>query len=176
MRRRKPKSITPLFVLAIVFSAIGCATGLIIAPLLCFVLGLWLPGKIVFVVGSVFGFVGAVFWFVFKRIQELRNIASLLNSHRRIKVNRFAGQLGVTEFKAQMLISKCITKGLADGYFDRSSGEFFTKEAFLHQLSITDCPHCSAPATEIRLIGEQCQCDSCGRAIKYHWDKTSVPE
>lgn len=176
MNRRGVKSITPLSVLAIVFSCIGIAAGLIIAPLLGFVLGVWLPAKILFVVGSVFGFVGVVFGLLYSRLHQLRTFASLLNSSRRIKVNRIANEMGLTVFKAQVLISRCIAKGLADGYYDRGTGEFFTKEAFLHQVSISDCPHCIAHAAELRMIGETCRCDACGRVIEYTWVAGELPD
>lgn len=175
MPPRPIPSTTPLFVLSIVFSALGTVCALIVAPLLAFLLGLWLAAKIVFVVGAVFGFVGFVFWMLVKRIQETGMIASFLNSHRRTKVSRLARESGVTVFKAEMLISKCVSKGLVEGYFDRGSGEFFTTEAFLHQLDIQECSNCSAPVSKIRLVGEQCRCDACGRAIEYSWEPTEIP-
>lgn len=170
MPPRPTPSTTPLFVLAIVFSSLGTVCAFIVAPLLAFLIGLWLAAKIVFVVGAVFGFVGLVFWILVKRLQETRTIATFLNSHRRSKVSRLARELGVTVFKAELLISKCVSKGLVEGYFDRGSGEFFTKEAFLHQLNIQECSNCSAPVSKIRLIGEQCHCDACGRAIEFSWE------
>lgn len=163
-------STTPLFVLAIVFCAIGAACGLIIAPLLGFLLGLTLASKIVFCAGAVFGFAGGVFWFVRNRIQELQTIAMFLHSQRRSQISRLARELNVSVFKAEMLISKCISRQLVEGYFDRGSGEFFTREAFLHQLAIEECSRCGAPVTQIRLIGEQCRCDSCGNYIEYSWE------
>jgi hypothetical protein len=175
MPPRPIPSTTPLFVLSIVFSSLGTVCALIVAPLLAFLLGLWLAAKIVFVVGAVFGFVGFVFWMLVKRIQETGMIATFLNSHRRSKVSRLARELGVTVFKAEMLISKCVSKGLVEGYFDRGSGEFFTTEAFLHQLNIQECSNCSAPVSQLRLIGEQCRCEACGRAIEYSWKPTEIP-
>lgn len=165
----RQRSTTPLFVLAIVFSAIGAALGLIIAPLLAFLLRLWLAGKIVFAVGAVFGFAGLTCWFVRNRILETHTIANFLHSQRRSKVSRLARELNVTVFKAEMLISRCISKGLVEGYFDRVSGEFFTKEAILNQVSIDSCSNCAAPVSQIRLVGERCRCDSCGKFIDFSW-------
>ena len=162
-----------MFVLGIVFSAIGVVCGVIVGPLLGILLGLWLAAKIVFVAGTVFGFVGLLFLTLVRRIQRLHTIATFLNSQRRSSVQRLARQLQLTEFKAEMLISQCASRGLVEGYFDRGSREFFTTEAFLHQLSITDCRHCGAPSSAIRLIGEQCQCDACGRSIEYSWQPAS---
>lgn len=174
MATRNQVSTTPLFVLAIVFSAIGIVCGVIVGPLLGVLLGLWFPAKIIFVVGATFGFVGFVFWMLVQRGQQLNTIASFLNSHRRSPVQRLARELQLTEFKAEMLISKCASRGLVEGYFDRGSREFFTTEAFLHQLSITDCNHCGAPSSDIRLIGELCCCDACGRSIEYSWEGASA--
>lgn len=166
---------TPLFVLAIVFTAIGAALGLIIAPILSFLLPLPFAGKIVFAVGAVFGFAGFTCWFVRNRILETRTIANFLHSQRRSKVSRLANELHLTVFKTEMLISRCISKGLVEGFFDRVSGEFFTKEAFLNQVAIDSCPNCSAPVAQIRLVGEQCRCDSCGKTIEYSWESEPAP-
>ena len=88
MHRRQQRSITPLFVVAVVFGSIGAVCCLIVAPMLWFIVaGTALPAQIVFCAGAAFAFAGFVLWKVYQRSYELRSIASLLNSSRRIKVS-----------------------------------------------------------------------------------------
>ncbi len=93
----------------------------------------------------------------------LAKIASYLKSYRRIKTSDVARKLGKTEFEAEQLIIKCIEKRLIVGYFDRSSGEFFTYQSLFQEVRKPDkCPNCGASMYTRVLSGEDAVCNYCG--------------
>lgn len=112
-----------------------------------------IPGIILFVMG----------WKMKREEQELGKIASYLKSYRRIKTSDVARKLGKTEFEAEQLIIKCIEKRLIVGYFDRSSGEFFTYQSLFEEVRRPDkCPNCGASMYTRVLSGEDAVCNYCG--------------
>ncbi len=100
-----------------------------------------------------------------KAAKDLENLATLLNTYRRIKVRRVAEKLGVTEFEAEKKIASCVEKGLVRGHIDRATEEFFTLESLSHIIPQTGCQKCGAPPERILLVGEIAKCGSCGAAV-----------
>jgi DNA-directed RNA polymerase subunit RPC12/RpoP len=60
---------------------------------------------------------------------------------------------------------KSSDKDLLEGYFDRTTGEFFTLEALGQELHITQCSNCGAGFEKIRLVGEQLKCSYCKSVV-----------
>jgi hypothetical protein len=94
--------------------------------------------------------------------RHLEKVADLLKAYRRIRISKLAGKLGVSEMDAEYTIADCLGNGLVEGYIDRRSGEFFTKEALYQVMNLDRCPICSAPSEELYLQGEEIRCRYCG--------------
>jgi membrane protein implicated in regulation of membrane protease activity len=97
-----------------------------------------------------------------RKQQHLEKVADLLKAYRRIRISKLAGKLGVNEMDAEYTIAECLGQGLVEGYIDRRSGEFFTKEALYQVMNLERCPICSAPSDELYLHGEEIRCKYCG--------------
>ena len=98
-----------------------------------------------------------------KKESELEKLAGYLKSYRRIKTSDVARKLGKTEYETEQLIIKCIEQNLIRGYFDRSSGEFFTYESMFEEVQRPDkCPNCGASMYTRVLSGESAVCNYCG--------------
>ena len=96
------------------------------------------------------------------RVAHLENVADLLKGYRRMRIEVLANKLGVTPMEAEYTIAECLGRDLVEGYFDRRSGEFFTKEALYQVMNLDRCPICGAPPTELYLKGEEIRCKYCG--------------
>ncbi len=114
---------------------------------------LLIPGIVIFAWG----------WKLGKEESELEKLAGYLKSYRRIKTSDVAKKLGKTEYETEQLITKCVKQGLITGYFDRSSGEFFTYESLFEEVKRPDkCPNCGASLYTRLLSGESAVCNYCG--------------
>ena len=97
--------------------------------------------------------------------RQLADAASLLRAHRRIDLYNLAGKMGVSEAEAEQAVARCLSLGILEGYIDRGTREFFTVEAIRQSRQISDCPQCHAAVDQLRLVGEQFRCESCGAML-----------
>ena len=84
--------------------------------------------------------------------KRFEQIAELVRAYRRIKISELARKMGKTEFDTERILVQCIDRKLIEGYFDRNTGEFFTKEEMWQRLTIQNCPRCGAPHDQIHLV------------------------
>ncbi len=97
-----------------------------------------------------------------KNIEVMQTITGMVKSYRRIKIKDVAAQLQIPEQLTAKLLAAAVEKGLVQGNFDRTTGEFFTEEAEQEVATIRFCPSCGAPLEKVYLKGETIQCRSCG--------------
>lgn len=97
-----------------------------------------------------------------QKARHLEQVAGMLKANRRITMTRLATKLGVNELEAEQLIGRCLKAGLVQGYIDRQTDEFFTRESLEQRAPVSNCPHCGAPPDGVHLEGEQVRCGSCG--------------
>lgn len=104
----------------------------------------------------------------FTRRRRNREIAELLKSHRRIKVGDFSKKIGKNEMEAEKTIMKILEDKQLEGYMDRGTGEFFTKE-FLDQTPNVrfgwKCDSCGAKNDSVILPGEMGKCKYCNSPV-----------
>ncbi|UCE73256.1 MAG: hypothetical protein JSV56_09500 [Methanomassiliicoccales archaeon] len=118
----------------------------------CTAFGL-IPGIILFIWG----------WKLAKEKSELTKLAAYLRSYRRIKVSDVARAMEKNEYETEQLILQCVEKNLINGYFDRNTREFFTRESQLGEVKTPDsCPNCGAFFESKVLSGETAICKFCG--------------
>ncbi|GEM_PF-560288 len=97
-----------------------------------------------------------------KEEEELKSLASIVKSYRRIALVNLAEKLHMTIPAAENLLSKALSRGLISGNFDRTTDEFYTDEARPQNLKFKYCPNCGAPLDRIYLEGETVRCQNCG--------------
>jgi DNA-directed RNA polymerase subunit RPC12/RpoP len=102
-------------------------------------------------------------WKLGQKQRELEKLAGFLKSYRRVSISDVAHKLDRSEYDTEHLITECVEKGLIRGYFDRSSGEFFTYESMFEEVKRPDkCPNCGASMYTRVLSGESAVCNYCG--------------
>ncbi len=99
--------------------------------------------------------------------KKAEDLASLLHMYRRISLADLAEKVGKTEIEVEKEIVEAIKMGKVQGYIDRTTNEFFTKESMTQQLEVRDvatlkCSACngSLPGTYMR--GQTFECPHCG--------------
>jgi len=101
-----------------------------------------------------------------KREREIIEIAVLVKSYRRVKLDKIAKKLGKTEFETEKILADCVDKGQVDGFFDRTTEEFVVRSAVAEELAIYRCRSCGATASRKFLAGETAKCDFCGGVME----------
>jgi hypothetical protein len=94
--------------------------------------------------------------------EQLKSIASIIKSYRRITLSEIAGKLNITIPQAESYLSKVLSLNLIKGNFDRTTDEFFTEDAKAQKLEFRFCPGCGAPLDRVYLEGETVKCQNCG--------------
>lgn len=94
--------------------------------------------------------------------EQLKSIASIIKSYRRITLSDLAGKLHIPIPQAEKCLSKALSLNLINGNFDRTTGEFFTEDARAQKLEFRFCPGCGAPLDRVYLEGETVKCMNCG--------------
>ncbi len=100
-----------------------------------------------------------------RQVELMDTIASAVRLYRRIKTEYLAVKLGITVHYTEKLILKAVSQGLIEGNFDRTTGEFFIKDAEKLTVSYRFCPSCGSPFDTIYLYGETVRCSRCGMIL-----------
>ncbi len=101
-----------------------------------------------------------------------RNIVKgALKSYPRVSMAELAQILEMDEDSVRDLTLQLIAAGEISGTFDKTNGEFISKDASMVGRELRDsegilkiprCPNCGAPLAGDHVIGDRVQCDSCG--------------
>ena len=94
--------------------------------------------------------------------ENLKQLAALLKSYRRISLSEIAGKFKTTELEAEKLLNTAIELNLVSGNMDRTTGEFFISESLNEIKKLSYCPNCGASLTQVIHKGETAKCPSCG--------------
>lgn len=111
------------------------------------------------------------FFFLYRGYRDSReeelveSLAMAVHANRRITMDDAATKLGITIPRARSLMMTALKKKLVKGYFDRTTGEFFTEEGKGDKQQFRFCPYCGAPFKKIYLEGETIRCESCSSLI-----------
>ncbi len=89
-------------------------------------------------------------------------VASITKSYRRITIVDMADKLHTTIPLAQKALNRALALGLVSGHFDRTTDEFFTREAAAQKADSRFCASCGAPLDRVYLSGETIKCAKCG--------------
>lgn len=126
-------------------------------------------GPSVAIVSIIFFIPGAVLLYLEKRsrrqVELMETLTAAIRSYRRIKIEDLAIKLGISLNHADKLLMKSISDGLIEGNFDRTTGEFFIKDAEKLTVSYRFCPNCGSPFDKIYLVGETVKCSRCGMIL-----------
>ena len=118
-------------------------------------------GPMMLLTSLIFLFFGILGWV---RRKKLRERAEILKAYRRIKIEDFAKKIGKNEMDAEKEMMSVMEGGYVDGYIDRNTEEFFTKE-FLEQTPNVrygwKCDSCGAKNDTVILPGEAARCQYC---------------
>jgi len=119
-------------------------------------------GPFILVPGLVFFIIGTI-----GLLRRRRNgkYAAFLKANRRIRIEDFASKMGTTEFRAEDIILEVLEEKLIEGYIDRRTGEFFTKEYIEQTPNVRfgwKCRSCGAKNETMVLPGETVKCEYCG--------------
>jgi hypothetical protein len=94
-----------------------------------------------------------------------KNMVSMLNMHRRIKMDDLAKKVGKPYAVVQKDLLFCIEKKWVKGYIDRETDEFFL-EGSLQQSSLpVKCGQCGSMSTKVIMHGEVRKCEFCDSPI-----------
>jgi len=124
-------------------------TGLIIGA---FSLAIIIPGVRLYISGAKLS----------KLEENLKQLASLVKTYRRISISEIAKKLNVNEMEAEKLLNTAIDLDLISGNMDRITGEFFISESLEEIKKISFCPNCGASLTQVIHKGETAKCYACG--------------
>ncbi|HPS86177.1 MAG TPA: PCI domain-containing protein [Spirochaetota bacterium] len=124
-------------------------TGLIIGA---FSLAIIIPGVRLYISGAKLS----------KLEENLKQLASLVKTYRRISISEIAKKLNVNEMEAEKLLNTAIDLDLISGNMDRTTGEFFISESLEEIKKISFCPNCGASLTQVIHKGETAKCYACG--------------
>ena len=102
-----------------------------------------------------------------KQVKGSQDLASLLRIYRRIKLDELARKMGKSEIEVEKDIVDAIQTGMVQGYIDRTTNEFFTKESLNQQMEVRDmatlkCSACNGPLPASYSRGQTFQCPHCG--------------
>lgn len=126
-------------------------------------------GPSVVFLSLVFFIPGAILLFIEKRsrkeIDQLEVLSGIIDSYRRISITELAKKMNLTQEQTTKLLMKAIHRDIIEGNFDRTTEEFFTKEAEKITVCYRFCPNCGSPFDKIYLIGETVKCSRCGMMI-----------
>jgi len=113
---------------------------------------------------------GAILILLAKRIKNendmVETAASVIKSHRRIKLIDLSQQMNVPLPDASRYLSKALSLGLIKGFFDRTTDEFFIEGTKIENVQYKFCPSCGSPLEKIFLEGETIKCSRCGILIQ----------
>lgn len=98
--------------------------------------------------------------------ENLKQLAALIKTYRRISLSEIAAKSGITEADAEKLINTAIDLNLIKGNMDRTTGEFFIAESLDEIKKISFCPNCGSSLSQIIHTGETGKCPSCGSFFK----------
>ncbi len=98
--------------------------------------------------------------------EQIKAVATMIRSYRRIKLQTIAEKLGVTVLEAEKFLSRALSAKLIKGFIDRTTDEFVTKDARVKEIEVKFCSNCGAPLEEVYLEGETVKCRSCGSIIR----------
>ncbi len=107
-----------------------------------------------------------IFFYIYARAKkketELITISAYLKTLRRIGMADVAKRMGKPEHEAYQLLTEAIDKGIIQGFFDRTTGEFVVTSAIGQELDVPKCPNCGGLVTKTYLRGETPRCEYCG--------------
>ncbi len=100
-----------------------------------------------------------------------KRIQALTKAYPRIGLAEMASQLGANQNDVRNTLLDLIADGQARGHIDRGTDEFvsatvvYGKGGPTDTVTVTSCPHCSAPMDRVVAKGESTKCPACGRLI-----------
>jgi len=94
--------------------------------------------------------------------ENLKRLASLIKTYRRISLKEIAGKFNMNEIEAEMLLNTAIGLNLIEGNMDRTTGEFFISGSAGEIKKMSFCPNCGASLTQVIYQGETGKCSACG--------------
>lgn len=97
--------------------------------------------------------------------QLMENFTSLLKIYRKLNVASLASKMGISNYKANKLLLRCLKKGYLQGRYDEKLDEFVADTAVKKRLEVTSCYFCGAPLSEETLVGETVKCQYCDRIL-----------
>ncbi|MBN2434400.1 MAG: hypothetical protein JXK07_03940 [Spirochaetes bacterium] len=97
-----------------------------------------------------------------KEEEMVESLAMIIHATRRISIDNIAEKMGVSVPTARRFMLIALKQKLINGFFDRTTGEFFTEEGKTDTSPFKFCPHCGSPFNRMFLHGETIKCPSCG--------------
>ncbi len=94
--------------------------------------------------------------------ENLKQLAALIKTYRRISITEIAAKFSLTEIKAERLLNTAIDLKLINGNMDRSTGEFFLADSQNDIKKVSFCPNCGASLNKVIFKGETGKCQACG--------------
>ena len=126
-------------------------------------------GPSIAIISLIFFIPGAVILYQEKKsrrqMELMETVSGAIRSYRRIKIEDIATKCGISIHQTEKIILKAISAGMIEGNFDRTTGEFFIKDAEKITLNYRFCPNCGSPFDRVYLIGETVQCSHCGMIL-----------
>ncbi|HRX16874.1 MAG TPA: hypothetical protein P5123_11215 [Spirochaetota bacterium] len=97
-----------------------------------------------------------------KEEEMVESLAMIIHATRRISIDNIAEKMGVSVPTARRFMLMALKLRLINGFFDRTTGEFFTEDGKTDTSPFKFCPHCGSPFNKIFLHGETIKCPACG--------------
>ena len=116
---------------------------------------IWLPGAVLVYMGKK--------WRARRELME--SVVSIIKSYRRITLHSISEKLGISIPEANGLLSDALEEGMIEGNFDRTTDEFYVKDAKDERIEIKFCEHCGAELDKIYYQGDTIVCKSCGSKL-----------
>ncbi len=96
---------------------------------------------------------------------NLKQLATLVKTYRRISLAEAAKKFGITELEAEKLLNTAIELDLVKGNMDRTTGEFFVSDSLAEMRKVAFCPNCGTSLAQVIYQGETGKCPSCGSLL-----------
>lgn len=97
--------------------------------------------------------------------ENLKQLATLVKTYRRISLTEVAKKFGISELEAEKWLNSAIELNLVKGNMDRATGEFFVSESLGEMKKVSFCPNCGTSLAQVIYQGETGKCPSCGSLL-----------
>jgi len=96
-----------------------------------------------------------------KQEEILISLAGLINSYKRISIDKISEKLELSYIDAEKLIAFAIEKRMIKGRIDRTTGEFYTDDSKRQEVKYRFCPNCGSPFDTVFMEGDTIKCSAC---------------